>query len=153
MCAVSGHRCACPPEPRPNIERVQSWDIWTDNCHYIEGCHSIRAGYWCPPPPTHVRPHGRCHTVSWSPSQLISELPSLQEGCTQEISEFPPPLPTHLSPHWHHFSPASPRPLSLSNSELPAHIYPLTLTPPLSLDCASLISPLQISPWPLVSAC
>ena len=91
--------------------------------------------------------------VSWSPSQLTSEFPSLQEGCTQEISEFPPPLPTHLSPHWHHFSPASPRPLSLSNSELPAHIYPLTLTPPLSLDCASLISPLQISPWPLVPAC
>ena len=65
-------------------------DIWTDNCHYIERCHSIRAGY-----------SSYTCQATWQVSlyvlfPLISEFPSLQEGCcAQEIAaqSFP------LSPH------------------------------------------------------
>ena len=51
--------------------------------------------------------------VSWaqSPSliaQAYQSSPPWRGELRRCLPKFPPVLPTHLSPHWHHFSPASP---------------------------------------------
>ena len=79
---------------------------------------------------TCVMTHCRCHpsvlcSVSLPHSSSISEFPKMS-------AQVSPSLPTHLSPHWHHFSPAPPLwPLSLSNSEL-RPIFTHRLSPLLS---------------------
>ena len=118
MCAVSGHRCACPPCVPIFKEFNHGYLEWQLSLYWEVSLYQSRllmssSAYTC--------------QATWQVSLRVLvtltahirvPLPARGLHSGDVCPKFPPLLPTHLSPHWHHFSPGSPRPQSLSNSEL-----------------------------------
>ena len=153
MCALSSHRCVCPPEPLSQYLKssIMGYLDWQLSLYWEVSLYQSRLLL------LHMSGHMAGVTLCPVHPHIRVPLPARGLLCSGDsCPKFPPlsPLTYPLIDIIFHPPPLPGLRVWVTQNSRPIFTqHWLSPLLSLSLDCASLISPLQISLWPLVPAC